>query len=134
MRNPRRVHGEGRLSADRHARPGPMRGPVVEQVIGPEIGPCNVYNILGHSVQVTERPKLAPHRWMVAALFPGCRIDLRFPVRYFPRRQSAVQQAIIYAKQAAGVGAEMEPWVGSDWLVWSRDRSFSTCVITVRTR
>lgn len=111
----------------------PIRAAAQQQVIGPEIGPCFVYNVIGHSVQITQVDDVPDKRWMVAALWSGCRVDLRFPIEHFRSRWAAMERGLVYARHHVGPGHQLEPWPGGDWLLRSATNpSLTTTVMTVR--
>ena len=78
--------------------------------IGPELLEDAAFDFMGKSVQVSEnRSRPWRKRWMVALLFSGRRIDLCYPVEYFPCLDAAKSYAFAIAKHHSGGPIEALP-------------------------
>lgn len=81
-----------------------------------------------HNIQIIERdygPKAK--RWMVGVFHADLHIDLRFPRRYFPTEQAALNLAIIYAMRCIP-GGILEPWCGG-WIARNGGKSITIMVV-----
>lgn len=84
--------------------------------IGPELRGERCYNVVSGSIQVIERKPRGKRRWLVVKLFSGCRLDLRYPLRYFAKKGEAIWQAWDFGRHHLG-GGTMEAWCSGDWIV-----------------